>query len=98
MGVDVMCIDLEEETKRGGPYFQPLSQQRVDSWDLRPEFRIAIDDEDSWGPWSFSDANVVHLALRGQLYYSEGLKQVWQDTRWEPRRYSLLKENTTALL
>jgi hypothetical protein len=87
MGVDALCIDLEEETTRGGPYFLPLSQERTDSMNTRPDCRVTIPDEISSSIWSFGDADMVYLGLEGQLYYNEGEKETWEDTHWEPRWY-----------
>lgn len=54
MGVDPMEIDLEEETQRGGPYFLPLSQERMDSLDMRSELSLTFEEEDFRDPFDTS--------------------------------------------
>jgi hypothetical protein len=38
LGVDVSMVDLYKETARGGPYYLPMSQSRLQILDERPNF------------------------------------------------------------
>jgi hypothetical protein len=89
MGVDPKQIDLEEETQRGGSYFLPMSQERMDSLNKRPEFSIVFDDEMSSSVWCFSDGDIINLAFRSQLLYNndESSWQAYEASHWRPRSY-----------
>lgn len=89
MGIDSMQIDLEEETERGGPYFLPMSQERMDSLNKRPEFDITFDDEWSNSVWNFCDGDIINLEFRDQLTCSndESSWQAYEASHWRPRWY-----------
>ena len=71
MGVDHVQVDLENETKRGGPYFLPMSRERISSLSKRPKFSIEFDDEWSESVWDFHhDASIVHTTYKSQILES----------------------------
>ena len=91
MGVDPILIDIEEETRTGGPYFLPMSQARLDSLE-RPseESRIHFDDEFSDPDGDWSDAYYSCNSIESQLPYTEtdiNRRAIYQGTQWYPRRY-----------
>lgn len=53
LGVDVSFIDLHEETARGGPYYLPISQSRLQNFHKRPLFDPGFSLEDD--PWNYHD-------------------------------------------
>jgi hypothetical protein len=89
MGVDHIQVDLEDETERGGPYFLPMSQERIDALNRRPEVDITFDEDWSSSVWCFSDAETVHLEFRNQLYSNidESAWKAWEGSHWQPRLY-----------
>ena len=91
MGVDAVQVDLEEETRRGGPYFLPISQERMDSLDQRPDFHLPLDDM-CLSPWWFYDADTICNTFISQLYCNNDgtCSEAWEGTHWRPRLYVLL--------
>lgn len=89
LGVDHVQVDLEDETEQGGPYFLPMSQERMDGLDKRPEFAITFDDEWSSSVWCYDDSDTVNMAYREQLYRSND-ETAWSAcgaTHWKYRWY-----------
>ncbi len=69
LGIDASQVDLHEETERGGPYFLPMSQSRLQSLDNLPEFKpnLSLDDNQ----WSWSDACALEYAFYAQTNSSK---------------------------
>ena len=99
MGVDAIQVDLEEETRRGGPYFLPMSQERMDSLGWRPEFCIEFDDDRTIADRHWYDAYQTHAAFRDQLRHPDDVS-TWeaagalQGTCWQPREYVTANESS----
>jgi hypothetical protein len=93
MGVDAVKVDLEEETKQGGPYFLPMSQERMASLDQRPDFRLHF-GELSDSIWWFYDADHILTTFHDQLFQTkdETCSQAWEGTHWQEREYVSLDE------
>lgn len=53
-GIDATLVDLHQETRDGGAYFLPMTQNRLDSIGQLAPFRNLFQLED--GPWQYSDA------------------------------------------
>lgn len=70
MGVDPLLIDLEEETERGGPYFLPLSQEKIDALNKRAGFCIEYDDPMDTPIHNFCDGDYVNSAFQSQLLFN----------------------------
>jgi hypothetical protein len=87
-GVDSCQFNLIEETNRGSIYFQPMSQERLNTLDERADFKELPFDEDGGWPTE-DDALLVHRAIFERLYHynvgMEGdLRSVYEFTSWEP--------------
>ncbi len=94
-GVDSCQFDLVEETKRGSTYFQPMSQECLNTLDKRPDFeKISWDFESSIiGKTSFgrfssgdgdrwpseNDAHWVRVAITDQLRRQKSVPNVVED-------------------
>lgn len=92
LGVDHVQVDLEDETEQGGPYFLPMSQERMDNLDKRPELAITFDDEWSSSVWCYDDSDTVNMAYREQLYHSND-ETAWSAcgaTHWKYRWYVIM--------
>jgi hypothetical protein len=89
MGIDHIQVDLEDETERGGPYFLPMSQERMNALNRRPEVDIIIDEEWSTSMWDITDSHVVHFGFRSQLHENidESTWRAWEDSNWQPCAY-----------
>jgi hypothetical protein len=89
MGIDHIQVDLEDETERGGPYFLPMSQERINALNRRPEVDITIDEDWSTSMWNITDSHIVHFGFRSQLYESsdESAWQAWRNSYWHPCMY-----------
>lgn len=66
IGVNTSRFDLVEETLSGGPYFRPMSQERLRSIDKRPNMCKIPFWEDRGRP-SNSDAYMIQDAIVDQL-------------------------------
>ena len=65
-GVDSCQFNLVEETRSGSMYFQPMSQECMNTLDKRPEFEeISYGEDDSWP--SEDDAHWARVAITDQL-------------------------------
>jgi hypothetical protein len=88
--VDSCQFDLVEETSRGSMYFQPMSQERLDTLHKRPDFKeIPFAAEDDGWP-SEHDAYWVQDTINEQLdrqkYEPETMEDLWtalEFTSWE---------------
>lgn len=82
LGVDVSVADLHEETARGGPYYMPISQSRLQSLDQRPEFDpgFSLDDDQ----WNSSDGCTLLRAFYEQMTESRdgSLFRAYEKTKW----------------
>ena len=89
-GVDSRQFSLVEETTWGSMYFRPMSQERLDALDKRPDFdTIPFDEDDSYP--NEDDAYMVRDAINEQLlcskYRAETEEDLWsayEFTSWEP--------------
>jgi hypothetical protein len=81
-GVDVAFVDLQRETQQGGPYFSPMSQERLESLDQRPRFDVSFWMEDE--EWNYSDGHILSGALGDQMLLSvEGARySAIEMTKW----------------
>lgn len=66
LGVDAIEVDLHTETEQGGPYFLPMSQSRLQSFDDRPDFDPGLSLDDN--QWSWSDAHSLEYAFSDQVW------------------------------
>ena len=86
LGVDVSMVDLHDETARGGPWYLPMSQSRLEALDERPDFcpGFMMDDE----KWNEPDAYVLLHAFYKQLTEPKGNSsfQAYRRTKWSPKR------------
>lgn len=88
-GVDSCQFSLVEETKWGSTYFQPMSQERVNTLDKRPDFEeIPFHKKDRWP--SEDDAHWVRVAITDQLRRQNDepkeVEDLWsaiESTSWE---------------
>lgn len=88
-GVDGCPFNLVEEATWGSPYFQPMSQECVNTLDKRPDFEeIPFGEDDSWP--SEGDAHWVRVAITDQLDRQkdepEDVEDLWRAiefTSWE---------------
>jgi hypothetical protein len=82
LGVDVLIADLHEETARGGPYYTPIPQSRLQSLNQRPEFDpgFSLDDDQ----WNSSDGCTLLRAFYEQTTESRdsSLSRAYEKTRW----------------
>jgi hypothetical protein len=78
IGIDSLQFDLVEETVHGGPYFHPMSQERLSALDKRPDFKpIGFWEDD--GRADGCDSAMVNAALFDQLNRSRDSED------WEAR-------------
>lgn len=85
IGVDVSQFNIAQETLQGGPYFRPMSQERLSSLNKRPDMYPIPFWEDRRYP-SNADAYKVQAAISDQLFSSRD-DDVWaayESTQWEP--------------
>jgi hypothetical protein len=89
-GVDVTFVDLSKETYRGGAYFIPMSQSRLESLDQRPNFDPVFSMDDY--QWNYSDGYVLASALANQLLepHEETLFRAIETTKWQQKGSALL--------
>lgn len=88
-GVDSCQFDLIEETNRGSMYFQPMSQERLDTLDKRPRFEELHFENDDVFP-SDNNADEVKSAVYAQLCrfdeeveFEEDLRSAIEFTSWK---------------
>lgn len=86
LGVDVSMVDLYKETSRGGPYYLPMSQSRLQSLDERPNFVPGFSMDDY--QWNHSDAYTLLRAFYDQMTRSgeDSLFRAYEKTKWCPKR------------
>jgi hypothetical protein len=81
-GVDVAFVDLQRETRQGGAYFSPMSQERLESLNQRPWFdgRFWMEDEE----WNYVDGHILSGALADQmlLRVEGGRYSAIEKTKW----------------
>ncbi|ERF70369.1 hypothetical protein EPUS_05188 [Endocarpon pusillum Z07020] len=66
IGVDISQFNIAQETLQGGPYFRPMSQERLSSLDKRPDmYQIPFWEDDRYP--SNADAYMVQTAINDQL-------------------------------
>lgn len=89
-GVDSGQFNLVEETIRGSMYFQPISQERLDTLDKRPDFKEILFDEDDGYPTE-DDCYMIQKTINDQLCRSqyepeteEDSRRAYEFTSWEP--------------
>ena len=82
-GVDVAFVDLQRETRQGGAYFSPMSQERLESLDQRPCFDVSFWMEDE--EWNYSDGHILSGAFGDQMLLSVdgGLYSAIEKTKWQ---------------
>lgn len=85
-------FNLVEETICGSTYFRPMSQERLDTFDKRPDFKEILFDDDDCYPTE-GIAYLIQDAIYEQLFPSEyeaeneeDLKRANGFTPWEPIR------------
>jgi hypothetical protein len=86
MSIDHIQVDLEVETRRGGPYFLPMSQERINALNKGPNVDITMEEGWSDSVWSLSESYQVHFGFRSQLYdnIDETVWQAWENSHWQP--------------
>ena len=85
-GIDSCEFDLIEATARGGTYFRPMSQKRLDALNERPDMYKIPFWPDQGHP-CIADAYMVHDAINDQLRCSRDEESLWkayESTQWEP--------------
>lgn len=84
LGIDVSMVDLYEETEHGGPYYLPMSQIRLESFDTRPDF--APDFCMEHRPWNEGDGSRLLRELTDQLRGDGSLFSPYEKTQWYPKK------------
>jgi hypothetical protein len=86
MGVDAIQVDMDEETKRGGPYLLSLLQARMEV-NMRPDYDLTFDPEWFTNVWSFRYADRIHLAFGSHLWHcnDEASRELWADSYWHQK-------------
>lgn len=86
LGVDISMVNMREETARGGLYYLPMSQGRLEGLDERPEFEPCFCMEDH--QWNWSDGHALLRAFSQQVSRSKGdsLVYAYKSTKWCPKR------------
>ena len=90
IGIDVSFIDLHQETQEGGPYFLPMLQSRLESFDQRPDFEVCFMMEAD--EWNYSDAGVLNHVLFKQMIEGQENSpfRAIDQTQWRLRALVLL--------
>jgi hypothetical protein len=90
IGIDILFVDLHQETRDGGPYFLPMLQSRLESFHQLPDFNVGFMMESD--EWSYSHGGVLNHVLYEQMTSgpeNSSFRAIDQ-TQWRPRWLVLL--------